>query len=179
MLSANQQQTLLTSLPQPVISLSSPLHFPGSPQYVGSPVPAQQVPQVIPVQPQVIFAGQQGQQQQKYKVIQVVVPTRIADQVLNNTQQKYQLLPAPSEAQTATLESRVGLGPMSVPQTATQDSRVGSMPGFITPTHLPLRPHQVVQVQPHFHHPHLQLAGPGMPPGAAILLPAAATTYQM
>ena len=165
-----QQQALLTSLPQPVISLSSPLHFPGSPQYVGSPMPPQQV---IPVQPQVIFAGQQGQPvlqqsqqpQQKYKVIQVVVPTRIADQVLN-TQQKYQLLPAPPEAQAATLDSRVGPVPTC-------------MPGFLTPTPLPPRPQQLVQVQPHFHHPQLQLAGPAIPPGAAILLPAAATPYPM
>ena len=132
------------------------------------------------MQPQVIFAGQQGQQQQKYKVIQVVVPTRIADQVLNNTQQKYQLLPAPPEAQTATMDSRVGLGPVSVHQAATLDSRVGTMPGFITPNPFPPRPQQVVQVQPHFHHPQLQLAGPGIPPGSAILLPAAAAaTYQM
>ena len=173
MLSAQQQQTLLTSLPlpqqpprishTPVISLSSPLHFPGTPQFVGSPVP-----QVIPMQPQVIYAGQQGQTvlqpgqqqqyQQKYKVIQVVVPTRIADQVLN-TQQKYQLLPAPPEAQTATLDAR-------------------AVPNFMAPTPLPPpRPQQVVQVQPHFHHPHLQLAGPAIPPGAAILLPASA--YQM
>ena len=158
---------LLTSLPpQPVISLSSPqLHFPTSTQFVGAQ------PQVIPVQPhQVILGGQpllpQQPQQQKYKVIQVVVPTRIADQVLN-TQQKYQLLPAPPEAQAATMDgARVG-PPMPV------------QPGFITPAPLPPPPRpqqQVVQVQPQFQHAQVQLAaGQPLPPGAAILLPAAAT----
>ena len=153
---------LLTSLPpQPVISLSSPLHFPVNAQFTQ--------PQVIPVQQphQVIFGGQPvlpQQPQQKYKVIQVVVPTRIADQVLHNTQQKYQLLPAPPEAQAATLDgARVG-PPMPVP-------------GFITPAPLPPppRPQQVVQVQPQFQHAQVQLAaGQPLPPGAAILLPAAA-----
>ena len=151
---------LLTSLPpQPVISLSSPqLHFPVNAQFTQ--------PQVIPVQQphQVIFGGQPvlpQQPQQKYKVIQVVVPTRIADQVLHNTQQKYQLLPAPPEAQAATLDA-----PRPI------------QPGFITPAPLPPPPRpqqQVVQVQPQFQHAQVQLAaGQPLPPGAAILLPAAA-----
>ena len=98
----------------------------------------------------------------------MVVPTRIADQVLN-TQQKYQLLPAPPEAQNATLDS-TRVGP-PVPA-----------PGFLTPTPLPPlppRPNQLVQVQPHFQHPQLQLAGAAIPPGATILLPAAANPFQM
>ena len=42
--------------------------------------------------------------QQKYKVIQVVVPARIANQVLTSNK-KYQLLPAPVEASSTTAAS--------------------------------------------------------------------------
>ena len=112
--------------PSPVISVSS--------QFVGSPMPpVQHQNQVLPVQAplpqqqqQVIFQQPQllpSGQEQKYKVIQVVVPTRIAEQVIN-AQHKYQLIPAPPEAQ--------------------------NLPAFMAPPpRLPQQ--QVVQFQPQYH----------------------------